>query len=98
MFQRGANVGLKRPFGAITDFSVGGPTALDHMQPALDRQFGAALESAEEKVPEPRVKVGRLLETTIVKESLNQQPKELIYDTVADHFEKRLHYDPYTSK
>ena len=74
------------------------PTALDHMRPALDRQFNTALESAEDRVPEPQVKVGRLLETTVVKESLNQQPKEFIYDTVADHFVKRLRYDPYTSK
>ena len=35
MLQRGANVGLKRPFAGLTDFSAGGQTALDHMRPTL---------------------------------------------------------------
>ena len=69
MFQRGAEAGLKRPLPPLTDFSAGGPTTLDHMRPALNRDFNEAVESTEKQVPEPPVKVGRLLETTIVKES-----------------------------
>ena len=72
MFQRGANTGLKRPWQTVTDFSTGGPTALDLMRPALDHEIDAALESAEEK---------------------RKSNKK-----VADHLEKRLRYDPYTSK
>ena len=95
MLHRGGNAGLKHPLATqtLTDFSAGTPTALDHMGPALNREFDVALQSGEDRLPEPPVKVGRLMETTVV-----EQPNEFICDTVRDHFKRLIRYDPYASK
>ena len=72
---------------------------LQDLSPDEWRLLEKALQAAgTEDDPTKTLEVGRPMETTVVKESLNQQPKEFIFDTVQDHFEKCIRYDPYTSK
>ena len=59
---------------------------LGRSRPRLNRDFEEDLESAKGRVPEPPLKVGRILETDVVKEAMNQQPVQMLFDTVKQQY------------
>ena len=71
-----------------------GPTAVEDMQSEFNRQWAARKRSAYRALdrtgPSKDVKTGHQTDVEVVKESLDSQPVEKIFDTIQDYHRKRI--------